>query len=130
MHPMQKCHVLAATISYNAGYMLQHTMLYALCIIFLFVRHQRLRLSKEPCSAAFPFLLVHSQTRSVIGFKFLHHKRLELGFLQPCQITTNFHQQDIIYLPLTTLNRAPHFSPHEALAPLVHNEPVKKRGAD
>ena len=70
-----------------------------LCIIFPFFPHQRHSAQYiGPCSAVFLFLAVHGQTCSVIGFKFLHHKWLELGFLQPCQISTDFHQQGIVYL--------------------------------
>lgn len=87
------------------------------------------RLSRGPCSAVFLFLAVHGQTCSVIGFKFLHHERLVLGFLQPCQISTDFHQRASSVF-LTTLYRPPCYSPYEALAPPFHNEAVKKRGAD
>lgn len=53
-------------------------------------------LSVGPCSAVSPFLAVHGQTCSVIGFWSLHHKRLELGFLQPRQTGKDTHQQGII----------------------------------
>lgn len=49
----------------------------------------------RPCSAVFLFLAVHGQTCSVIGFKSLHRKQLEPGFLQspptPRQMSTSFH---------------------------------------
>lgn len=108
-----------------------HTMCDAFSSSFYFYSEIKVTgLSVEPCSAVSPFLAVHGQTCSVIGFWSLHHKRLELGFLHPCQTGKDAHQQGIILSDDFFFNRIPCCSPHEALAPLLHNEAVKKRSAD
>lgn len=76
----------------------------------------------RPCSAVFLFLAVHGQTCSVIGFKSLHHKRLELGFLQP--------PSDQLWLPSSVPSPLlTDYARHEALASLLRNEAAKKKGA-